>query len=78
MNELKNKRILVIGGAGFIGSFVVSELLKEEISEVIIYDNFVRGKMENIRESLKDPRCTIYPLGGDIRDTDILDTAMKG
>jgi len=78
MNELKNKRILVIGGAGFIGSFVVSELLKEEISEVIIYDNFVRGKMENIKESLKDPRCTIYPLGGDIRDTDILDTAMKG
>lgn len=78
MNKLKNKRILVIGGAGFIGSFVVAELLKEEIREVIIYDNFVRGKMENILESLKDSRCTIYPPGGDIRDTDILDTAMKG
>ena len=78
MNDLKNKRILVIGGAGFIGSFVVAELLKEEIKEVIIYDNFVRGKIENIRESLKDPRCTIYPLGGDIRDTDILNAAMKG
>lgn len=77
MNELKNKRILVIGGAGFIGSFVVAELLKEEIREVIIYDNFVRGKMENIRESMKDTRCSIYPLGGDIRDTDILDKAMK-
>ena len=77
MKNLKNKRILVIGGAGFIGSFVVAELLKEDIREVLIYDNFARGKVENLRESLKDPRCIIYPLGGDIRDTDILDTAMK-
>jgi UDP-glucose 4-epimerase len=77
MNELKNKKILVIGGAGFIGGFVVSELLKEDVGEVIIYDNFVRGKMRNISESLKDPRCSIYTLGGDIRDTDILDKAMK-
>lgn len=78
MNELKNKRILVIGGAGFIGGFVVSELLKEDIREVIIYDNFARGKMENITESLSDPRCSIYSSGGDIRDTDILNNAMKG
>ena len=77
MNDLINKRVLVIGGGGFIGSFIVAGLLKENIREVIIYDNFVRGKIENIRESLKDPRCTIYPLGGDIRDTDILNTAMK-
>jgi UDP-glucose 4-epimerase len=76
--ELKNKKVLVIGGAGFIGGFVVSELLKEEVGQVIIYDNFARGKMENIKESLKDPRCIIFPLGGDIRDTDVLDAAMKG
>lgn len=76
--ELKNKKVLVIGGSGFIGSFVVAELLKEGAGEVIIYDNFTRGKVSNISESLKDPRCTIYPNGGDIRDIDILDTAMKG
>ena len=77
MNDLNNKRILVIGGAGFIGSFVVKELLKEDVSGVIIYDNFVRGKIENIKESLEDPRCSIFPLGGDIRDIDILNEAMK-
>jgi UDP-glucose 4-epimerase len=77
-NKLQNSRVLVIGGAGFIGSFVVSELLKEPVKEVIIYDNFTRGKMENIEESLKDPRCSVFPYGGDIRDIDVLDKAMEG
>lgn len=78
MHSLKDKRILVIGGAGFIGGFVVAELLKNPVKEVIIYDNFTRGKIQNISESLKDPRCTIFSFGGDVRDTDILDKAMQG
>lgn len=76
--ELKDSKVLVIGGAGFIGGFVVSELLKEPVKEVIIYDNFARGKMENISESLSDPRVTIFPFGGDVREMDILDKAMEG
>lgn len=76
--ELDQSKVLVIGGAGFIGSFVVKELLKENVKEVIIYDNFVRGKIENIESALKDSRCSIYPNGGDIRDIDILNDAMKG
>lgn len=77
-NKLKDSKVLVTGGAGFIGSFLVRELLKEPVKEVVIYDNFVRGKMENIADCLKDDRCKVYPFGGDIRDTDILDTAMEG
>lgn len=76
--KLSGKRILVIGGAGFIGGFVVAELLKYDVQQVLVYDNFARGKMDNIKESLKDERCTVYPLGGDIRDIDILDASMKG
>jgi UDP-glucose 4-epimerase len=76
--QLENARVLVIGGAGFIGSFVVSELLKTDVAEVVIYDNFARGKRSNIENSLSDPRCRIYPNGGDIRDVDLLNDAMRG
>ena len=78
MNKLKKSKILVIGGAGFIGSFVVSELLKEDIAEVVVYDNFARGKKDYLKEQLKDSRCSIFPIGGDVREIDILNAAMKG
>ncbi len=74
--ELKGKKILVIGGAGFIGSHVVAELLKTDIRELVIYDNFARGKRSHIAPYLKDPRCTLYANGGDIRDIDLLNDAM--
>ena len=76
--NLENAKILVIGGAGFIGSFVVSELLKIEVSEVVIYDNFARGKTSNAAKILQDPRCRLYPNGGDVRDIDLLNDAMRG
>ncbi len=75
---LANRKILVIGGAGFIGSHVVSELLKTDAREIVIYDNFARGKYENIETNLRDPRCIVYPHGGDIRDIDLLNDAMQG
>jgi UDP-glucose 4-epimerase len=75
--DIRGKKILVIGGAGLIGSHVVEELLKEEVEEVIVYDNFCRGTYENLQEALKDPRCRVFEIGGDVLQTDILNAAMK-
>ena len=76
--KIEGKSFLITGGAGFIGSAVAKELLKEDIKQVVIYDNFTRGKMKNIEESLKDSRCIINASGGDIRDVDILNDALHG
>jgi len=75
--NIKDKTILVVGGAGLIGSHVVEELLKEEIKEVIVFDNFCRGTHENLKPALKDPRCRIFEVGGDVLQTDILNAAVK-
>ena len=75
--DLKGKRFLVIGGAGLIGSHAVEELLKEDIKEVIVYDNFTRGTEENLEVALKDPRCKILNSGADIMQLDTLNAAMK-
>ncbi len=74
--NLDDKNVLVLGGAGFIGSHVVLELLKTNVNQVVIFDNFSRGRHVNIEKSIRDKRCTIYPKGGDIRDIDVLNDAM--
>ncbi len=76
--ELSGKRIMIIGGAGLIGSHLVDELVKTDVREIIVYDNFFRGTMENLGDSLNDPRVSISPHGGDILHEDILNRALEG
>ena len=75
---LDGTKLVLVGGAGLIGSHTVDRLLKEDVREVVIYDNFVRGRAENLEEALKDPRVRIYDIGGDILQTDILESALDG
>jgi UDP-glucose 4-epimerase len=76
--DLKGKKLVLVGGAGLIGSHTVDQLIKEDVKEILIYDNFVRGSVENLHEALKDPRVKIYDVGGDIMQTDILQSAFEG
>jgi UDP-glucose 4-epimerase len=62
--KIRNKRILVTGGAGFIGSHLVDALYKN--NHVIILDNFSSGKRENIKYYEENPDVEI--VTGDIRD----------
>src|SRR4051794_35995269 len=74
--DLTGKRFVVIGGAGLIGSHTVDALLRNDVGEVVVYDNFVRGVRENLAEALAEPRCTLFEAGGDILQTDILRRAF--
>ncbi len=74
--NITDTRLLVIGGAGFVGSYVVDELLKEPIKEITVLDNFIRGKPENLRAALTDPRLRV--VKGSIRDLSLLRELMQG
>ena len=76
--NIQGKKLVVIGGAGLIGSHTVDRLLREDVREILVYDNFIRGSTENLAAALKDPRVRIYDVGGDILQTDILHSALDG
>src|SRR6478736_4782714 len=75
--DMLGKRFVVIGGAGLIGSHAIDQLVQQDVGEIVIYDNFVRGTYENLAGVMRDPRVKIFEAGGDITHTDILDTALK-
>ena len=76
--QIKDKRFLVIGGAGFIGSHLVEQLLAKGAALVRVYDNFARGTSANLQQALRDPRAEVFADGGDILHRDTLLRAMVG
>lgn len=76
--DIRGKRFLVIGGAGLIGSHTVDCLLREDVAEVRVFDNFSRGSRANLTQALVDPRVNIFELGGELLHRDLLRRAMHG
>ena len=72
---IQNSRVLVTGGAGFIGSNLVEALLAQE-NDVVVLDNFATGKMENLLPFVKNKAFRL--IVGDIRDRDACRRAVDG
>lgn len=67
--NLTNKRIMVIGGAGLVGSYIVDRLTREPVSETIVYDNFVRGTRANLAEAVQSPKVRLVEASMTDRET---------
>lgn len=73
---MQNKRVLITGGAGLIGSHIADLVADQSPAEIIIYDNFVRGRIENL--TLANAITPLTIVTGDIRDIDLLTETMAG
>jgi UDP-glucose 4-epimerase len=72
LNEktLRGQRVLVTGGAGFVGSHIVDLLVEEGCERILVVDNFVRGRRENLAAALPSGRVEL--IEGDIRNNALM------
>lgn len=75
MYNFEQSKVLVTGGAGFIGSHLCDKLLQLG-AEVVCLDNFITGHRKNVAHNEGNPAFTL--IEGDIRDMDTCQNAMKG
>jgi UDP-glucose 4-epimerase len=73
---MRGKRILITGGAGLIGSHIADRLVDEQAGEIVVLDNFVRGRRDNLAAAMAKRPITI--VDGDIRDRGLLARVMPG
>lgn len=73
-NKVENATIFITGGAGFIGSYLVEELLPLKPKKIIILDNLIRGSFDNMKSFISNP--IVEFVEGDIRDYELVDKLM--
>ncbi|AXH96406.1 SDR family NAD(P)-dependent oxidoreductase [Ornithinimicrobium avium] len=76
MSTVAGATALVTGGAGTIGSTLVDQLLDEDAARVLVLDNLVRGRRENLEQALATGRVEL--VEGDIRDRDLVHDLVRG
>jgi len=76
MNRMEGAKCLVTGGAGFVGSTIVDQLLDAGAAEVRVLDNFVRGNIGNLSQAIETGRVRV--TDGDICDRDVVDKLVRG
>jgi UDP-glucose 4-epimerase len=76
MPAIEDSRILITGGAGFVGSHIVDQLVAEPVREIVVLDNLVRGTRSNLAGALDHDRVTL--VEGSVEDVDLLRGLMQG
>lgn len=76
MNPIQGSKVLITGGAGFIGSTAADQLLQAGAAEVRVLDNFVRGNRRNLEHAASIGNLVV--IEGDVRDADTVDAAVWG
>jgi UDP-glucose 4-epimerase len=74
--NLRGARAVVTGGAGTVGSHLVDALVARGAAEIVVVDNFVRGRRENLAHAQEHGPVVI--VDGDIRDAELLHGVMAG
>ncbi len=69
-------RVLVTGGSGLVGSHIADQLVEAGASEIVVLDDFSRGRRENLAAAEASGRVRI--VEGDVRDPDTVRRAMDG
>ena len=73
---LAGQRILVTGGAGFVGSHIADELVALGAGKIVVVDNMVRGRVGNLTKALQSGKVEL--VHGDVRDKDLMRRLVAG
>jgi UDP-glucose 4-epimerase len=74
--NLDRTRIMLIGGAGLIGSHILDQLVDEPVQEIVVFDNFLRGRRANLERALRSPKVRI--VDASMTDREVLARELAG